>query len=546
MNSTYKTKFNEEYNKYVKYISGTEKLWKNDESVFIQAYTLDKKELGRKFLKKNEVSYYEKFEDKRLNILGLTKKISLLFFPTEDKTHQFEMKNCFGFRYYEKNNKNKCNYFTLIKKEKKGYFILEKEENIKDADNDSFFSRDLDCFSIMKNIVYDKYKEKNNFEDKSPLGELFPEVIGYIYSMVYLGQFKNFIILEPFNPNRLVKESLTEEIPSNLKENIGYIEPILYDSHISVLLIVKDKKLDRMNYLFDMSMHHYTKNIYDHTLFPIDMISNLITYPVKPIQKNNSCGLWFYGILDFIHSSNKYIAPQDILNNIENEICNFYIDVVNFLSEKTYGLKDMIIFKEFNDNEFDVERIYDYNNGENISFLNICIKNYFFSLSLKYNWNENYNPNAVGMDLLFNYEKLFEKIITYKREIEMSIDYYKEYSEQKYYNNIIKEKMENQLNKVINLLKAVNYNFDKEFRNIAIENIDEYILMLQTNNCQNKKEMEKRFESLKTVKTKSIAELENDFLNVKNNFKSIKFLDETTIVYNINQNSEMLFNLLNK
>ena len=106
--------------------------------------------------------------------------------------------------------------------------------------------------------------------------------------------------------------------------------------------------------------------------------------------------------------------------------------------------------------------------------------------------------------------------------------------------------MEIQLNKVINLLKAVNYNFDKEFRNIAIENIDEYILMLQTNNCQNKKEMEKRFESLKTVKTKSIAELENDFLNVKNNFKSIKFLDETTIVYNINQNSEMLFNLLNK
>lgn len=173
-------------------------------------------------------------------------------------------------------------------------------------------------------------------------------------------------------------------------------------------------------------------------------------------------------------------------------------------------------------------------------------KKLFFSLSLKYNWNENYNPNAVGMDLLFNYEKLFEKIITYKREIEMSIDYYKEYSEQKYYNNIIKEKMENQLNKVINLLKAVNYNFDKEFRNIAIENIDEYILMLQTNNCQNKKEMEKRFELLKTVKTKSIAELENDFLNVKNNFKSIKFLDETTIVYNINQNSEMLFNLLNK
>ena len=48
------------------------------------------------------------------------------------------MKNFLGFRYYENNNKDKCNYFTLIKKGKKGYYILEKTENIKDRDNKFF------------------------------------------------------------------------------------------------------------------------------------------------------------------------------------------------------------------------------------------------------------------------------------------------------------------------------------------------------------------------------------------------------------------------
>ena len=37
------------------------------------------------------------------------------------------------------------------------------------------------------------------------------------------------------------------------------------------------------------------------------------------------------------------------------------------------------------------------------------------------------------MDLLFNYEKLFEEIIEYKREIEMNNEYFKEYSEPEYY-----------------------------------------------------------------------------------------------------------------
>ena len=66
---------------------------------------------------------------------------------------EINFKNCIGFRYYENNNKDKCNYFTLIKKNTKGYFILEKSTEINDSDNEMFYNKDLDCYSIMKNIV---------------------------------------------------------------------------------------------------------------------------------------------------------------------------------------------------------------------------------------------------------------------------------------------------------------------------------------------------------------------------------------------------------
>lgn len=545
MNDSNQIKIDEELNIYGKYISGTQKLWKSEKSNFIEAYILDKKEIGRKFLKNDSVSYYEVYEDKRLNILGHSKKISLLYYPFEDSNHPFDIKNCFGFRYYEKNNREKCNYFTLIKKGKKGYYILEKKDSIKDVDDESFYDKDLDCFSIIKNIVYDKYKEDNIY-NKSPHGELFSEIIGFIYSMIYLGQFKNFIILEPYIPNRLEKESLSEGIPEDLKENIGYIEPILYDNHVSVLLVVKDKYCYRKNYLLDMSKYHSEKNIYDHTLFPIYMINNLSAYPKKSIQKNNSCGLWLYGILNLIYSSSDYKEPQDILNKIEFNRSDFYIDVVNFLSEKLYGLKDMIIFKDMDEGEIDIKRIYDSINGEGISFMKECITNYFFSLSLKYDWIDKNKVDVDGINLLFCYETLFEKISDYKREIEMNNDYYKEYSESGYYNNNIHHKMEFQLKKINEILKSVDINFQKEFRNVIIDNINEYLFLLEEKNALESKKLEEKFKSLIKMKTKNIYELKIDFSKIKNDFESFKLLDESTIVNNLNPNGEILFKLLNK
>ena len=99
-----------------------------------------------------------------------------------------------------------------------------------------------------ENTIYEKY-EGNDISKKSPNGELFPEIIGYTYSMINLVKFKNFTILEPFIPNRLEKETLKEdEKTKKLEDGLGFIEPIFYDNHVSVLLIVKDEKYYRKNY----------------------------------------------------------------------------------------------------------------------------------------------------------------------------------------------------------------------------------------------------------------------------------------------------------
>ena len=202
---------------------------------YIQDLFIKEEILGRKFLNKNNsISYLEIFEDIRFNILGLSKKISLLYSPSNNNIEQYNKEHCFGFRFYSKSKKEICKYFTLIKKYNKKYYILEKNQNIKDINADFFFEESLDCFSIIRCIIFEKYKDLKS----APNGELFPELIGYIYALKSLNKFKNFIPIEPFIPDKTDESSLDEDLPEILEKGIGYIEPILYDDHISVFLTV--------------------------------------------------------------------------------------------------------------------------------------------------------------------------------------------------------------------------------------------------------------------------------------------------------------------
>ena len=206
----------------------------------------------------------------------------------------------------------------------------------------------------------------------------------------------------------------------------------------------------------------------------------------------------------------------------------------------------MIIFKDMDEGEIDIKRVYDIINGEGISFLKECITNYYFSLSLKYDWIDTNKVDADGINLLFCYEMLFGKIFDYKREIEMNNDYYKEYSELAYYKNNIQPQMEFQLKKINELLKKVDINFRKEFRNNIIDNINEYIFILEDKNALESKDLEEKYKSLIKMKTENVYKLKKDFSKIKKDFAHFKLLDESKIVNNLNPNGEILFKLLNK
>lgn len=73
-------------------------------------------------------SYFEIFKVRRYNILGLSNQISILYLPLDNNNDQYDKSRLLGFRYYEKNNKEKCNHFTLINRYNKRYYILEKTQ----------------------------------------------------------------------------------------------------------------------------------------------------------------------------------------------------------------------------------------------------------------------------------------------------------------------------------------------------------------------------------------------------------------------------------
>ena len=69
----------------------------------------------------------------------------------------------------------------------------------------------------MRNIVFEKYKNKI----LSPKGEYFPEIFGFIYSLIYLREFKGFQVIEPLSLESLKEETRIEKLPEVLEENFG-------------------------------------------------------------------------------------------------------------------------------------------------------------------------------------------------------------------------------------------------------------------------------------------------------------------------------------
>jgi len=536
-------KKNKLYNQNDKYIEGTEKLWKLEKPKYIQDLFIKEEILGRKFLNKNNsISYFEIFEDQRFKILGLSKKISLLYSPSNNNIEQYNKEHCFGFRFYSKSKKEKCKYFTLINKYNKKYYILEKNQNIKDISDDLIYEESLDCYSIIRSIIFEKYKGLKY----APNGELFPELIGYIYALKSLKKFKNFIPIEPFIPDKTDENSLDEDLPEILEKDIGYLEPILYDDHISVYLIKKsnDETLKRFNILFDMSRHFADQKVLDSSIFPKEIYKGFYPYPNISIQKHNTCGLWFYGIIECIYTKEIYRCPKDIILSIKDN--TFYLDVINTLSGIIYNNNNII-----DNRKIDKAQICDLDNrifknalGEHFSFTKeIICNNCFFSLSNAIGYMENfYNKNEMfGIRILCEYQLLFDDIHDYLRILKLNYDYFKSYYNLRNPLNEIKI-FENQINTVNNFLECVQDNFQIDFENTVY-----YYYELNYENQKLTKEIKENFE--KKEKNNKKAEdsyyiLKSKFGNIKKRLSNIALLTENQIIKNLNPNGSILFQVM--
>lgn len=169
---------------------------------------------------------------------GITNHISFLY-PPKIRGYQKRI----GFRYYKEeplSHKNDIPYFTLVKDQNRKFIILEKDSQIKDVNGNSFVIKDIDCFDIILNIIKEKIKSDDDFLT-------YPnstcEILGFIYACKSSLENKknNIELLHPFFPCPFIKETFIEE-ETDIDSSKYYLEPILYNDHISLLLFYYKKR----------------------------------------------------------------------------------------------------------------------------------------------------------------------------------------------------------------------------------------------------------------------------------------------------------------
>ena len=299
-----------EENKYDIYFEGTEKL--SDKAKYIEDIVFDDKNIGRKYYSVNkEIKYIEIFSNKKFNLLRISPNITFLHLYDKNEEKEYNENKFIGFRYYNKSPAQKdSKFFTLINRFNTKYHILEKAQSIKDINNKSFFDKDLNCFAIIDNIITEKYKDKEHIMN----GETFPEIIGYCHSLITLNKIRNFIFLEPLIPEAFKPETLKENI-SEFEPDITYVEPLIYNGHIS-LIIFNEINGSRCNLILDMSRYHINTSHFNTLIFPKKINEQNSIYLKNPIQNYSSCCLWFYGEIDCMLNNENYTNFKSIYDNM--------------------------------------------------------------------------------------------------------------------------------------------------------------------------------------------------------------------------------------
>ena len=366
------------------------------------------------------MKYIETFQNEKFNLLGISSNITFLHLYEPGELNDYNENKFIGFRYYDKGaTQFDSKYFTLINSYNSKFYILEKNETMKDINDELFYDKDLDCFSVIYNNIIQKYRSKNN----SIYGETFPELIGYCYGLKEINQFNNFIFIEPLIPDPFKPETLEENIPAKLEDNIAYIEPLIYNGHISLIIFMEIKGM-RFNIILDMSKYHTNTSGLNKLIFPKTIIEKYLLYPNDSIQSYSSCCLWFYGQIECL-LNNTYTSFKSIYDNLKNSSMQFYIDVINIIGKKYYGINDL--FKEEKERCKDIKKInlnrlfingkIKYTVDKDIMFTQFLDLNSFLNNSFFY-FSQDYK-------VLTNNQKKLEKFIMYKNLLEINYKFYK-------------------------------------------------------------------------------------------------------------------------
>ena len=231
---------------------------------------------------------------------GISENISFIF-PPDERIYDKRI----GFRFYQKpplkSNNDNIPYFTLLLKNYRRYEILEKHGKILDSNGKLFIITELNCLEIMDSIISSRFNS-NIDKIKYPFPYSVVEILGFIYACKEK-LINELIILEPYFPSPFIPDTLKEDY-FEIKENNIYIEPILYDRHISILLFyfkIDEKNVyNRKNYLIDFSLYHYHSLIKYNPIFTEKMKMNLKNFPKEKMQFGPSCSIWFIGAMQFI------------------------------------------------------------------------------------------------------------------------------------------------------------------------------------------------------------------------------------------------------
>ena len=529
------------------YFIGTEKYHSNaKKSEYINSIC-DKKnnQLGRIFLDKNKKGkYIEIFKNKIMDFLGISQNITFIYAYSDEVKDHYDSNKIIGFRYYENGANELGNYFTLIKKSYSKYFILEKDKTIYDITDNKFYDENLDCLKIMKKIIINKNKNKEIGDN----GEIFPEIIGYCLALSSIKNLGNLVFLEPLIANLDLNCLILESLPTNLDTNLIYIEPFIYDGHISTIFSsFKDK---RYSIFLDMSHHHFDGK---NPLFPFLPKSIKNAYheflPKKEIQEYSSCFLWFYGEIEYLLQHKNY-SFKELYNNLKEDNLDFLVDLINLLSKDIEGNECLIKVIKKQDKILDKAEKVEFNRYpfftgfEYYEMHKDIIFNKFLDIS-KFVNNRFLYP--FEKDIFYGSQSFITSTYNFKNKLLLNLRYYNMNPENKdfdYEKKLILKSIE-LINEALNFFKKeydyAFYHYNMLFYFLYIRPLLDGIMIP----VSFKEEEKKAIYNFNFVNFK--ADIFSNLSQIKKTVeKKIRLFSLETILNELNCNKELCYSLMNK